>query len=220
MGHLSTYACSVGGMTGKSTAPQYGKGRSALLEAAIHVTARKGLRGLTYRSVADEAGVTHGLVAHHFGSRDALIEEALNYAVDTSVSQSRLESQDAGFEGLAAELQRSVAENPEIQAFQYELILESRRRPELLPLVEKIYDAYRLSVVEELKRNAIADPALAHLVLAATDGLVLQQLAFGRPERTETSLKILRSLLRHHADVARHQAGSAPDAQSASSDNP
>ncbi|MDW6064630.1 TetR family transcriptional regulator [Streptomyces sp. FXJ1.4098] len=28
-----------------------------------------GLRRLTYRAVAEEAGVTHGLVVHHFGSR-------------------------------------------------------------------------------------------------------------------------------------------------------
>lgn len=52
----------------------YGTGREALLNAAVRVVARGGLRKLTYRAVAEEAGVTHGLVVHHFGSRDALIE--------------------------------------------------------------------------------------------------------------------------------------------------
>lgn len=183
-------------MSEHSTARQYGEGRQALLEAAIRVTAVKGLRGLTYRSVAEEAGVTHGLVAHHFGSRDVLIEEALNFAAETSIDQSRLASIDTGFTGLAAELERSVELQPDIQAFQYELILESRRRPELLPLVERIYAAYRHAITAELTHNGLNDPALADLVLAATDGLVLQQLAFGRPDKTQAAMEALRALLR------------------------
>src|SRR3712207_8439845 len=73
-----------GDMTGTETAavaarpaPGYGEGRRALLAAAVHVVATRGLRHLTYRSVAQEAGVAHGLVAHHFGTRDALLEAAL-----------------------------------------------------------------------------------------------------------------------------------------------
>ena len=47
--------------------PRYGGGRDALIEAAILVVAREGLRGLTIRSVAAEAGVTRGLFCSHFG---------------------------------------------------------------------------------------------------------------------------------------------------------
>ncbi|MGW2386907.1 TetR family transcriptional regulator [Streptomyces sp. NPDC001658] len=50
--------------------------RGPLLEAAVRVAARGGLRKLIYRAIAAEAGVTHGLVAHHLGSRDTLLEEA------------------------------------------------------------------------------------------------------------------------------------------------
>jgi DNA-binding transcriptional regulator YbjK len=35
--------------------PRYGEGRRALLDAAIRVVARQGLRGLTYRAVGKEA---------------------------------------------------------------------------------------------------------------------------------------------------------------------
>jgi AcrR family transcriptional regulator len=55
----------------------YGDGREALLTAAVRVVARKGIRHLTYRALARQAGVTHGLVTYHFGSRDALIRAAL-----------------------------------------------------------------------------------------------------------------------------------------------
>lgn len=69
----------------------YGEGREALLKAAVRVVARGGLRSLTYRAVAEEAGVAHSLVVHHFGSRAALIEEALAHTVQTSMSHSILE---------------------------------------------------------------------------------------------------------------------------------
>lgn len=38
----------------------YGEGREALLNAAVHVVARGGLRKLTYRAVAEEAGSPTG----------------------------------------------------------------------------------------------------------------------------------------------------------------
>jgi AcrR family transcriptional regulator len=69
---------------------EYGNGRRALLDATVRVVARKGLRGLTYREVAAEAGVTYGLVHHHFGSRDALVQESLKHAVRESLSVSFL----------------------------------------------------------------------------------------------------------------------------------
>lgn len=68
----------------KQRTSAFGAGRQALIEATITVVARAGLRNLTYRAVAKEAGVAHGLVAHHFGSRQALIEAALQHALDES----------------------------------------------------------------------------------------------------------------------------------------
>ena len=56
-------------------------GREALLRATVAVVAKGGLRSLTYRAVANEAKVTHGLVYKHFGSRDALIVAATEYSL-------------------------------------------------------------------------------------------------------------------------------------------
>ncbi len=65
-------------------------GRLALLQATITVVARGGLRALTYRAVAAEAGVSHSLVRHHFGTRDQLIAEALDHAVTESLRASSM----------------------------------------------------------------------------------------------------------------------------------
>ncbi|MEU1181105.1 TetR family transcriptional regulator [Streptomyces sp. NPDC005820] len=177
---------------------QYGEGREALLNAAVRVVARGGLRKLTYRAVAEEAGVTHGLVVHHFGSRDALIEEALAHTIRTSLSTSALEPGTGKVADFATGLSEMVSADPDTQVFQYELLLESRRRPELLPQLRALYDQYFDATRRELGRMlpAGADRALTRLVFAALDGLVLHQLIFGEPEVTDSAVEELRSLLR------------------------
>ncbi|MDF2268534.1 TetR family transcriptional regulator [Streptomyces coacervatus] len=177
---------------------QYGEGREALLNAAVRVVARGGLRKLTYRAVAEEAGVTHGLVVHHFGSRDALIEEALTHTIRTSLSTSSLEPGTGKVADFSVGLSEMVTADPDTQAFQYELLLESRRRPELLPHLRELYDEYFDATQRELSRMlpAGADKALTRLVFAALDGLVLHQLVFAEPEVTDSALEELRALLR------------------------
>ncbi|MFC7574917.1 TetR/AcrR family transcriptional regulator [Klenkia terrae] len=70
----------------------YGTAKEALLQAAVTIAATRGLRGLTYRSVAAAAGVTHGSVRYHFGSWDALVEEALLHCVGPSIDDIHLRS--------------------------------------------------------------------------------------------------------------------------------
>ncbi|WP_344397575.1 TetR/AcrR family transcriptional regulator [Streptomyces vastus] len=176
----------------------YGEGREALLNAAVRVVARGGLRKLTYRAVAQEAGTTHGLVVHHFGSRDALIEEALAHAIRTSLSTSALEPGTGKVADFSVGLAEMVTADPDIQAFQYELLLESRRRPELLPQIRALYDAYFDATKRELSRILPHDAGhpLTRLVFAALDGIVLHQLVFGEPETTDAAVEELRHLLR------------------------
>lgn len=176
--------------------PAYGDGRQALLDAAIRVVASKGLRGLTLRAVAAEAGVTHGLVRHHFGSRDALIEETMLHAAHVSIDASSLEPKTGAIDDMAAGLGEMVADQVEIQAFQYELLLEARRRPELLGDVREMYDEYIDATRRELERAGFGDdPDLARVTFAALDGLVLQQVVFGGADRTERAVERLHAML-------------------------
>lgn len=175
----------------------YGTGRTALLEAAVRVVARGGLRKLTYRAVAQEAGVTHGLVVHHFGSRDALIEEAVTHAIRTSLRSSALDIGTGRAADFATGLPGMVDSGPELQAFQYEVLLEARRTPELLTHLRSLYEEYFDSAHEELSRilPAPVNRGMSRLVFAALEGLVLHQLVFGEREVTEEALTELRNLL-------------------------
>ncbi len=54
--------------------------RDQLLSAAARVYAEAGYRGATTRRIADDAGVNEITLFRHFGSKDALIREALAHA--------------------------------------------------------------------------------------------------------------------------------------------
>jgi AcrR family transcriptional regulator len=182
--------------------PRYGEGRQALVEAAIRVVAEHGLRGLTLRAVGAEAGVTHGLVRHHFGTRAALIEAAVAYAVETSLAQTTLEPASGRLEDLASDLGGEIDRLVDLEAFQFEVLLEARRRPELMPHVERMYAAYREAMARTLRAAGLGeDPLLAHVAFAALDGLVLQQVAFGGAERTNGGVARLKELLASRRDA-------------------
>ncbi|MFN0153916.1 MAG: TetR/AcrR family transcriptional regulator [Gaiella sp.] len=175
---------------------RYGEGRQALIEATIRVVARFGLRGLTHRAVAREAGVTHGLVTFHFGSRQELIREALVVAARESIERSALDPASGSLADLVATLPSLVASDEEGQAFQFELALEARRNPDLLPAARELYRAYLDATADSLRHLGIeAGDDLTRLVFAALDGLVFQQLLFGDPQQTERSIAELRTIL-------------------------
>ena len=158
---------------------KYGTGKEALLRAAVAVVAAKGLRGLTYRSVAEAAGVNNTLVAHHFGSRDALIAAALDWAAEQSISASRLREAAALGHSFTESLLELLLAEPELQVFQYEMILEARRRPELAEAVSALYENYVSALAEGLAASGLTDnvQVVARTLFASLDGLVLQYLA-------------------------------------------
>jgi AcrR family transcriptional regulator len=177
--------------------PLHNEGRDALLDAAARVVASHGFRGLTYRAVAREAGLTHGLVGYHFGSRDKLIHEAALKAAREAIARSSLDPESGRLEDFARDLSRLAVDAPEAQAFQFELALEARRRPDLLPEIRGLYEEY-LAVVERALERFGADrrPAVARVIFAALDGLMLQQLIFERPQETEEAVAVLREIVR------------------------
>ncbi len=180
----------------QSSGPGYGEGRDALLRAVVTVVARGGLRALTYRAVAEEAGVTHGLVRHHFGSRDALIVAATEYSLAPALAVTHLG--DVGsLDDWAKDVHKALSDEEEITAFQFEVILESRRRPELQSAVKDLYAGFRAATLDDLRAHGVeADKALATVVFAALDGIIFQGLALNEPRTTRAAITRLRELIR------------------------
>ncbi len=167
----------------------YGDGRDALLAAVLEVVAEKGLRGATYRSVAAKAGVNHALVTHHFGSMEGLLAATMEWSVQRSIDETGL-SGIADFDGTFADtLIATVSAEPELQLFQFEMILESRRNPQIRAMVERLYANYVSTVEEALTRRGLDTRNEASLaIFAALDGLMLQFLTISDPHRIRSAV--------------------------------
>lgn len=134
----------------------------ALQRAALEVFASVGLDA-TVRQVAARAGVSHGLVRHHFGSRDGLRKAVDDYVVDRVVSVFAL-SEDAFDEPASLARRERVArfssEEPEIAAYMGRLMVAD---PEV---GQPLFDSLASGVHQELLRLREAGQAKAHGDLA------------------------------------------------------
>ncbi|MET3934254.1 TetR family transcriptional regulator [Arthrobacter sp. OAP107] len=190
----------------------YGDGRDALLAAVIDVVAEKGLRGVTYRSVAARAGVNHTLITHHFGSIEGLLAATLEWAVQRSIEETGLARVADFDEKFADALLASVSSEPELQLFQFEMLLEARRKPELKALLDRLYDNYISTVETALRgRSLDTDDELSRAIFAALDGLMLQFLTFGNPAKIRSAvIQVGRLLERSGAAGDANAAGLSP----------
>jgi TetR/AcrR family transcriptional regulator, transcriptional repressor of bet genes len=55
--------------------------RQQILKAAFDVASREGIGGLTVRAVAAEASVSHALVLFHFGAKEKLVHDLLDWVI-------------------------------------------------------------------------------------------------------------------------------------------
>ena len=70
--------------------------RELLVAAALRCLARDGHAGISVRRIATEAGVSVGLLNHHFGSIDALIADTYHKLASELTTALRQEIQQAG----------------------------------------------------------------------------------------------------------------------------
>ena len=167
----------------------YGDGREALLTAVVALVGEKGLRGVTYRAVAARAGVNHTLVTHHFGSIEGLLAATMEWAVQRSIEETGLERIVDFDDNFADSLIATVAAEPELQLFQFEMLLESRRNPEVRLLVERLYAGYMRTVEDALRqRGVVADDGVSLAIFAALDGLMLQFLTISDPVKIRAAV--------------------------------
>jgi DNA-binding transcriptional regulator YbjK len=181
---------------GAGSRPSRGEGREALLDALVRIASRDGLDAVTHRSVAAEAGVTHGLATYHFATLDDMVREALVWATRRAIERTGIGDIGETLDAFCASIPARIADDPENARFQYELAIEGTRRAELGEEVRRLYDQYIEAVRGVLAAHGAGDdPVLARLVFAAVDGLVLQQLVYGDAGQTEECVERLQALL-------------------------
>ncbi|MFH9726493.1 TetR/AcrR family transcriptional regulator [Streptomyces sp. NPDC017254] len=82
--------------------------RTAILEGAARVIARRGVRGLRVEELADEAGVSTALVYYHFKDRAGILRHTLEFISDRADRYTAAEEAAAGRFDPHQELERSL----------------------------------------------------------------------------------------------------------------
>lgn len=177
--------------------PARGTGREALIAAAIAVLTDDGIRGVTYRSVAERAGVTHGLVRYHFHTLGELVRTAVRDWAATSIGLTDIEPGNGQIDQIGSQLPENLREHGTEHIAMYEVTLTAARTGEMRTEVRGTYQAYCDAVGRELVRAGLDTDGgtLADLVFAAIDGLTIQHLVFDDPQRLRAGLDLLHQLL-------------------------
>ncbi|WP_459548602.1 TetR/AcrR family transcriptional regulator [Nocardia sp. X0981] len=169
--------------------------RERLLDAVIEIIGREGQQKVTYRSVSGRASVAHGLVRHYFGTREAMLAEAMRATVQRDRAAAPLNVKTAddfgrGFvEVLDAEQDRQIV--------YFDLALTAIRGSSEKSAVVAGYEHYIADISQTLQTLGIHDSTeeWAALLLAALEGLILQHYLYGSLQRTEGVLDRMRELL-------------------------
>jgi AcrR family transcriptional regulator len=152
--------------------------------------ARRGAAGATFDHVAQEAGVSRGLLHYYFGSKERLLVEVVRHDCDLRMGQleARLagaDSVDAIIRVLVSKLEATIDHEPEAYALIFELFSASRHNDELRQAMGELYHEVRSQVAAMLREKHEAgsvrlsdDPeAVASILLALGDGIALQRLS-------------------------------------------
>jgi DNA-binding transcriptional regulator YbjK len=173
--------------------------RAVILGATLRVIAAHGADAATHRAVAAEAGVPLASTTYHFASKDALVHEALELAIDRSIAAVARESAPPGpadaaqLVGRLLSLVAAICDDDQAPlAAQYELVLEAGRRSELRPLAERWNQAY-LAGIESLAGSAgLPEPGQAAEILSnLIEGALLTQLSVPQERFAEGPLRAM-----------------------------
>lgn len=165
--------------------------RNDVLDAALRLIARDGIRAVTHRAVAAELGSSLRATTYYFESIDELIESAFVRYFDRSLArfaevESAISAQAPSIREAAMALAAVVASDLHVDRdgliAEYSVVLEISRRPAL----EAVYVDWQAALERWLRTYAnslgAAQPEIAaRITLATLRGLEMEALA--RPSR-------------------------------------
>ena len=183
-------------VTALATPPALSPRRRELLEAALHVVADEGLRGLTHRAVDRRAGLPEGTCSAYFRTRDALQTGLTSYVAgrcgdDVAVLAAQLAEQPVGEPGvqervvaLTVAAFESWLDERELLLARVELSMEASRNPVLAALLAD-YRGRLVGVVDAAlaARGKSRGERNAEALVAASDGLLIAALQKPAEER-------------------------------------
>jgi DNA-binding transcriptional regulator YbjK len=179
--------------------------REALVRAALQIVGEIGPDALTHRRVAEVAGLPLASTTYWFSSKEELLTAAFELAASEELS--RMRERVATLVDVPDPVEAIVTllltpEDDPLRSSRasmiaaYALYVEAARHPWLRELSSRWTDAYRDAAVDILKRAGVVKPRLtAELVIAAADGLLMDQLARGKSSDLRPRVRMITKAL-------------------------
>jgi AcrR family transcriptional regulator len=198
---------SPGGVTARGA-----QRKAEITQAALRVIAASGLSGLSMRAVAAEAGMPLGAVTYYFGGKADLILESFRMLTDAEID--RVVTTAGGLDPamppaqvadrLSDLLLHGLTRTREAIVARHELVVESTRNADLVPLFEAWYVTMIPALARLFRALGSTEPDVdSRLVLATMAGLEADHIYRPlRPADRRAVRAVLRRLLLT-LDVAR-----------------
>jgi len=153
--------------------------RDAIADAAIHLVAARGLRGLTHRAVDAEARLPPGSTSYYLSTRKALLTACLNRMLAEDASAAvPVDPEVPPLDLLVGMMVQMARDRPDGQIARYELALEATREPEIRAVMDQHARQLRAILASILDRLGVPDPEQASWPVAAMlDGLLRDRVA-------------------------------------------
>ena len=158
-----------------------------ILEAARRVLSRDGFRGLTFETIAKEAGENPALIRYHFGSKAGLLTalvDSVMYqeAVELIEQLTAVPAPATSVASRCSRCTRGCRRTPTRTATSSSCVPHILRDDELQPHLRDLFDWYRKLDAWALKDAGDKEPPahiapMALLTVAIADGIALQKLA-------------------------------------------
>ena len=180
--------------------------RELLLDAARRCLETKGYARTTARDLVAASGTNLASIGYHFGSKEALLNEAIadafadwtdevNRAVRETPADAPIERLLDGWREM---LGRTEANRPLIVA-NLEAMAQIARSPELRERMAAAYETCRAKIAEVVEESLpqgseVDATVVASFIIAVVDGITLQHMA--DPERAPTGDRLVEALSR------------------------
>lgn len=157
-----------------------------IIRSAYRIMAKRGSHRLTLLDIAEEAGVSKALLLYHFGTKDALLYAAMQWALERTAERirRRLEPEMTGREAIAALIDAvfvGAEPNRDFYLFYLDLAEHAVRVPsfgDLSTMLNDFINGLYAEVIEAGIRDGsfkVADPQLAaRHMRALIEGTFLQ----------------------------------------------
>jgi AcrR family transcriptional regulator len=160
-----------------------------IIEAMRESVAELGIAGSTFERVAERAGVSHGLLHYHFGTKERLLVEVIRrdtearvVALDAALSSASTPDEILG--GLFAMHESTMTEQQGYVYMVSELFIAARYNPEVARELGEMYRTARVHFADLLRRKEAEGvvklrfdaEAVVSFLFSAGDGTAAQRL--------------------------------------------